>query len=102
LIDHGERVLYGPLEEIREQFAAHAVEVDLEGELGQVPGVTRLARRNGGYRMTLEEGVRPEELLQRLVEMPGVTVQRFERVQRSLDDIFVQVVGHEVDEGEEA
>jgi ABC-2 type transport system ATP-binding protein len=101
LIDHGRRVLYGPLEEIREQFAANAVEVDLDGELDEVDGVRRLSPRNGGYRMTLEEGVQPEELLQTLVGMPGVTVQRFERVQRSLDDIFVQVVGREVEDREE-
>jgi ABC-2 type transport system ATP-binding protein len=101
LIDHGRRVLYGPLEEIREQFAAHAVEVDLQGQLDEVPGVTRLTPRNGGYRMTLEEGTRPEMLLQTLVAMPEVTVERFERVQTSLDDIFVQVVGREVDSQEE-
>ncbi len=100
LIDHGERVLYGPLDEIRERFAAHAVEVDLQGQLDQVPGVRRLTPRNGGYRMALEEGVRPEELLQRLVGTPEVTVERFERVQTSLDDIFVQVVGREIAEEE--
>jgi len=96
LIDHGRRVLYGPLDHVREQFAANAVEVDLRGELDHVPGVSRLTPRNGGYRMTLEEGVQPEALLQTLVTMPEVTVERFERVQRSLDDIFVQVVGREV------
>jgi ABC-2 type transport system ATP-binding protein len=101
LIDHGERVLYGPLDDIREQFATNAVEVDLEGELGEVPGVKRLSPRNGGYRMMLEEGVQPERLLQTLVNMPEVTVERFERVQTSLEDIFVQVVGREVSEPEE-
>jgi ABC-2 type transport system ATP-binding protein len=101
LIDRGQRVLYGPLDEIRRQFAAHAVEVDLRGEVDDVPGVTRVSRENGSYRMTLGEGVEPEELLQRLVNMPGVTVERFERVQRSLDDIFVEVVGREVEAGEE-
>jgi ABC-2 type transport system ATP-binding protein len=101
LIDHGQRVLYGPLDEIRQQFAANAVEVGLEGKLDQVPGVERLSARDGGYRMTLEEGVRPEALLQTLVNMPGITVERFERVQTSLDDIFVQVVGHEVNDAQE-
>jgi ABC-type uncharacterized transport system ATPase subunit len=67
-----------------------------------VPGVRRISRHDDAYRMTLEDGVQPEALLQTLVDMPEVTVERFERVQRSLDDIFVQVVGHEVDEGEEA
>jgi ABC-2 type transport system ATP-binding protein len=96
LIDHGERVLYGPLEDVRKQFATNAVEVDLKGELDEVPGVKRLSPRNGGYRMTLEEGVQPEALLQTLVNIPEVTVERFERVQTSLEDIFVQVVGREM------
>jgi ABC-2 type transport system ATP-binding protein len=101
LIDHGRRVLYGPLEDVRKQFATNAVEVDLEGELEEVPGVKRLTPRNGGYRMMLDDGVRPESLLQILVNMPEVTVERFERVQTSLEDIFVQVVGREVSGPEE-
>ena len=101
LIDHGQRVLYGPLDEIRQQFASNAVEVDLHGELDQVPGVKHLSPLNGGYRMTLEPGVQPEALLQTLVNMPEVSVERFERVRTSLDEIFVQVVGREVSQSEE-
>jgi ABC-2 type transport system ATP-binding protein len=107
LIDHGQRVLYGPLDEIRKRFARNAIEVDLDGELDRVPGVKRLTPRNGGYRMLLEEGVQPDALLKTLVNMPRVTVERFERVKTSLDEIFVQVVEQEgerepVDAGEEA
>lgn len=96
LIDHGRQVLYGPLSEIRQQFASNAVEVDLRGRLDHVPGVARLIARNEGYRMLLEDGVQPEELLRTLVNMPQVTVERFERVETSLDEIFVRVVGREV------
>jgi len=54
--------------------------------------------------MVLSEGVRPEDVLQRLVSNPELTVERYERVEISLDDIFVQVVGGEKlnDSGEEA
>ena len=93
LIDHGRRVLYGPLADIRRQFASNAVEVDLRGELDQVPGVAHLAPRNGGYRLLLQDGVRPEQVLRTLVDLPDVTVERFERVATSLDEIFIQVVG---------
>lgn len=96
LIDHGKRMLYGPLDDVRRRFATNAVEVDLRGELDEVAGVRRLSPRNGGYRMTLEDGVQLEELLQTLVTMPQVTVERFERVETSLEDIFVRVVGREV------
>ena len=96
LVDHGRQVLYGSLQEIRRQFAGNAVEVDLRGEVGQVPGVEHLAAQDGRYRLVLQEGVQPEQVLKVLVDKPGVTVERFERVETSLDEIFVQVVGHEV------
>lgn len=96
LIDRGRRVLYGPLDDVRSRFATNTVAVDLTGSLDQVPGVERLTPHNGGYHMALKEGMQPEVLLQTLVNMPGVTVERFERVQASLEDIFVEVVGREV------
>jgi len=101
LINRGERVLYGSLEEIRGRFTSNAVEVDLRGELDGIDGVDQLTPRNGGYRMVLKEGVKPEEVLQRLVANPRVTVERFERDEVSLDEIFVRVVGGEAAQSEE-
>jgi len=92
LVDHGHRVLYGPLQDIRRQFAGNAVEVELQGEPGDLPGVESMTAVNGGYRMLLSEGVKPNELLRTLVNMPNVVVERFERVETSLDEIFVRVV----------
>jgi ABC-2 type transport system ATP-binding protein len=110
LLNEGGRVLYGPLDEIRQRFAANAVAVGLrqdgsgveeaEETLGRVPGVTRATAQDGGYRLLLERGVAPEEILERLVSMPEVTVERFERVTVSLDDIFVRVVKEQA--GDEA
>ena len=96
LIDQGRQVLYGPLNEIREKFAGNAVELDLSGEIGVLPGVDGIVQHNGSYRMTLQEGVQPQQILQELVALPQVTVKRFERVQMSLDEIFIQVVGRPV------
>lgn len=96
LMDRGKQVLYGPLEDVRKQFATNTVEVDLTGHLDEVPGVRRLSPHNGGYHMALEDGVAPEALLKTLVSRADITVQRFERVQASLEDIFVEVVGREV------
>jgi ABC-2 type transport system ATP-binding protein len=100
LIDHGQQVLYGPLREIRQQFASNAVEVDVQGDLGQVAGVERMTHQDGSYRLLLQEGVQPEEVLRTLVNRPDTTVQRFERVEASLDEIFVRLVGREVIEEE--
>ncbi|MDI7276687.1 MAG: ATP-binding cassette domain-containing protein, partial [Anaerolineae bacterium] len=55
LMDHGHRVLYGTVAEIRRQFAVNAVEVGLQGEPGEIPGVLRAVAQNGSYRLLLEE-----------------------------------------------
>ncbi|MEZ4864890.1 MAG: ATP-binding cassette domain-containing protein [Caldilineaceae bacterium] len=96
LIDRGHQVLYGPLHEIRRQFADNAVEIELQGQLEQMPGVAHLVSVNGSYHLLLEENVQPDEVLRTLVQMPNVKVDRFERVQMSLDEIFIRVVGRDV------
>jgi hypothetical protein len=37
-------------------------------------------------------------VLKDLVNLPHTTVQHFERVQSSMEEIFVRVVGHEIHE----
>ena len=100
LIDHGRQVLYGPLREIRRRFASNTVEVDLRGELGEVTSVEAITGQNGSYRLLLKEGARPEALLKTLVDRPEIAVERFERVETSLDEIFVQVVGRDLTQEE--
>ena len=101
LINHGERVLYGPLNEIRRRFSANVVEVGLRGEPVAVSGVQQITPGlNGSYRLLLEEGVRPETVLQALVHQPDLVVERFEHVETSLDEIFIRVVGRSVEEEE--
>lgn len=100
LIDRGQQVLYGSLDEIRGQFAGNAVEVDLQGEIQQLEGVERIERQDGAYRMLLKEGIKPESVLEKLVNRPELTVKRFEGVHTSLDEIFVRVVDREINEEE--
>lgn len=95
LVDHGHRVLYGPLQEIRRQFAGNAVQVELQGDPGELPGVESMTVADGTYRMLLSEGVKPNEVLRALVNKPGLVVERFERVETSLDEIFVRVVSRD-------
>ena len=99
LMNHGKQLLYGPLSEIRQRFSANAVAVTLQGTLTPPPGVQHFTQEgNGDYRLLLDEDAKPEQVLQELVQMPEITVQRFERVETSLDEIFVNVVGRSVSE----
>ncbi|MDX1687364.1 MAG: ATP-binding cassette domain-containing protein [Candidatus Promineifilaceae bacterium] len=99
LINHGERVLYGPVDDIRRRFSSNVVEVGLRGDLTAVPGAQQITpQENGSYRLLLNDGVPPEEVLQTLVQNPDVVVQRFEQVETSLDEVFIRVVGRSVEE----
>lgn len=99
LINHGERVLYGPVADIRRRFSTNVVNVTLHGEPRQIPGVQRVTPgQNGDHRMLLEDGVSPANVLKALVEDSSLEVERFEQVETSLDEIFVRVVGRSVEE----
>lgn len=97
LIDRGRRVLYGDLDEIYQDFSGNTVEVDLHGSLEAVAGVERINAANGSYRLSLQAGVRPERVLEELVRDPQVTIERFEHLQPSLEEIFIEVVGRDVE-----
>ena len=92
LLNQGRRVLYGQVGDIRRQFSGNTVEVNLLGELDQLPGVEQISQHNGAYRLVLADGVAPEQVLKALVAKPDLQVRRFEQVQTSLDEIFVRVV----------
>ncbi|GAB4448350.1 MAG: ATP-binding cassette domain-containing protein [Anaerolineae bacterium] len=104
LLNHGRALLYGPLANIRQRFAGNAVEVAVRGDLSclHLPGIAHIAPHNGSYRLLLKQGLTPEALLKKLVNQPGLAVQRFEQVAVSLDEIFVRMVSREVDAGEAA
>jgi ABC-2 type transport system ATP-binding protein len=92
LIDHGRTVLYGRVDEIKREFAANAVVLQAEGDLSGLPRVLEARRENGGWRLSLETGADPQEVLRALAGRPGVRVERFELAEPSLDDIFITVV----------
>jgi len=102
LIDHGRQVLYGLVEDIRTRYAPHAIEVEFEGELPDLTGIAQSEQQNGAYRLLLNEGTSPEQLLKTLVNSDTLQVKRFEELRASLEEIFVQVVGAEAYPQEES
>jgi ABC-2 type transport system ATP-binding protein len=102
LIDRGKRLIYGNLNEIRREFAGNTVEVNLRGQISQIPGVAHINSDNGTYRLSLEQDTPSERVLEELVKMPDVIVERFERVQIALDEIFIRVVERDLSEEEMA
>ena len=94
LIDDGQDVLYGGLDEIRQRFSGHAVLVRALGELPSVPGVEQISTHNNALKLTLANDVTPKDVLVSLVEK-NVTLEKFEIAVPSLDEIFIRVVREE-------
>jgi ABC-2 type transport system ATP-binding protein len=92
LIDHGRTVLYGRVDEIKRDFAANAIVFQGEGDLSGLPHVLEARQEDGAWRLSLEGGADPQEVLRVLASRPGVRVERFELAEPSLDDIFITVV----------
>jgi len=91
LINRGRSVLYGPLAEIKRQFAPHAVRVRALELPPGLPGVVAVEVKDGAYDLSLAEGTAPRDVLRALVDR-GVDVQAFEVAPVPLEEIFIQVV----------
>ncbi len=95
LINRSRKVLEGSLREVKSSFGRRAVALRAEGG-DEVLKDTRLVagvKPYGDYvEVLLADGADAQELLHRLIES-GARVMRFEQVEPSLHDIFLQKVG---------
>ncbi|MFL5601021.1 MAG: ABC transporter ATP-binding protein [Gemmatimonadaceae bacterium] len=99
IIARGEKVLDGGVTEVKEEHGQRNVALALEGDgSSAVAAILRdnsLVRRaddsNLFFEIELAPGADPQVLLRRIVEA-GASVQRFEMIQPSLHQIFLQKV----------
>ncbi len=96
IIHAGQRVIYGPLREVRKEHSHPVVRVRCSGELPELPMVVRRTDTADGILLHLKEESTPDELLHTLVES-GVRVHHFEVVLATMEQIFLDVVGVPVD-----
>jgi ABC-2 type transport system ATP-binding protein len=92
IINRGEEVLYGDLKQIKSRFKKHSVQVNVEGEIGELVGVIEMVENQNGVELTLADGTSPQEILDQLREQ-GLFINSFEITMPSLHTIFLQVVG---------
>jgi ABC-2 type transport system ATP-binding protein len=100
IIARGEKVLDGPIEEVRAEHGGTHVALSLGGSSGNGVGavlndprlVARLDDSNRFFEIEIATGADPQLLLRRLMEA-GASIQRFELVRPSLHQIFLQKVG---------
>jgi ABC-2 type transport system ATP-binding protein len=91
MINHGFMVLYGPVRDIRRQYADHAVVVRAHGTIEDVPGVRSVERFDGDHKLVLDPQATPKGVLQALLER-GVEIESFSTATLPLEDVFVKVV----------
>jgi ABC-2 type transport system ATP-binding protein len=100
IIAHGEKVLDGTVTDVKEEHGQRNVALALEGDgMSGVAAILRdnsLVRRaddsNRFFEIEMAPGADPQMLLKRIVES-GASIQRFEMIQPSLHQIFLQKVG---------
>jgi len=92
MVDNGRAVLYGNLREIKSKYRTHSVLVDVEGELGDMPGIAGRQAQKDYIELTLDENTTPQQVLKRLVER-GLTIRKFEIAVPSLNEIFIELAG---------
>jgi ABC-2 type transport system ATP-binding protein len=92
LIDHGQRILYGTLREIQNNFSSRDIMVTPLSTLPEsIVGVREIRKLNGRFRLILEEDSEPNKILKDLINQ-GVELIEFEIAVPPLNEIFIKVV----------
>jgi len=92
MIHKGCAVLYGDLTEIKSRHRGHSVFIDVEGELGELPGVVDRRSYKDSVEFILDNVTTPQHVLGQLLNQ-GMIVKRFEVATPSLNEIFLKMVG---------
>ncbi len=92
MINRGEEVLYGDLKEVKSRFRKHSVQVSVDGELGDLTGVTERRPNKEGVELILAEDTSPQAVLDQ-IRGEGLAINRFEITIPSLHTIFLHMAG---------
>ena len=94
LINRSEKILDGSLRQIKQSFGRNAVALRIEGPhdvLNNNGLVSNVEIHSDELEVLLATDVSPQQLLRKLVDS-GVTVSKFEMIEPTLHDIFIEKV----------
>lgn len=95
MINHGKQALYGDVEQVRRNYALHAVVVTGSGDWSQLQGVSNIETRGSGQQIEhilyMKDNVTSNDLLAELAQAKDVNVESYELAVPGLNDIFIRV-----------
>jgi ABC-2 type transport system ATP-binding protein len=92
MISQGKKVIDGTLAEVKHRFGKNRLQLDIEGDGGfveRLPGVKNVTEFNNYLELQLEDKADTNALLKQIIEK--VTIRRFDLVEPSLYDIFIDM-----------
>jgi len=95
LIDKGRNVLAGDLRAIKQSYGKNTLQIEFTGPDGFLnhPAVASVNRLGVGAEAKLKAEADPQQVLRAAVES-GAQITRFELLEPSLNDIFIEKTGH--------
>ena len=95
LIDRGRNVLDGELRAIKQSYGKNTVQIEFTGSDAFLShaAVASVNRFGSGAEAKLKPGADPQEILKAAVQS-GARIVRFELLEPSLNDIFIEKTGH--------
>jgi ABC-2 type transport system ATP-binding protein len=94
LINRGQKVLSGPVREIKRSFGWRHIAIDgddFEHALDDNPAIKQVVKRRDHTEVSLQDGADPQQLLIHLVNN-GARITKFDLVAPSLNEIFIESV----------
>lgn len=97
IINKGQTIISGSVREIKRQHGRNVARLKLDNDtdapwLDTLPGVTVTKRRQDYIEMRLQATMNPNEIVEAALQRGGL-ISRFELVEPSLTDIFIEAVG---------
>jgi ABC-2 type transport system ATP-binding protein len=95
LINHGRNVLDGDLRAIKQSYGKNTLQIEFTGPDSFLshPAVATVNRFGTGAEAKLKPGSDPQEILRAAVQS-GAQITRFELIEPSLSDIFIEKTAH--------
>jgi ABC-2 type transport system ATP-binding protein len=94
LINRSRKVLEGSIREVKSRFSRNAVALRLQGGesvLNDASLISKIKRHSDGIEVLLADGTTSQTVLKELLGA-GATIERFEMIEPSLHDIFIEKV----------